>query len=224
LLFDSKFYREAYPDIGDADALRHFVTTGAFEGRDPHPLFDTDFYLEQLTGPPEINALCDYLDRGAALGLKPHRMFDGEFYARRYPDVLESGMNPLVHYILHGAAEGRKPHPLFEPEYYVASCPAARDALNPLVYFLTHEADGMCRPHPLFDGNLDNLPSLEAPQGMATLSMMDVEIPIEHPPHTGAFFECVRADQLAINSSAARSKQKPTGPSPTGPPKPVSAR
>jgi hypothetical protein len=217
LLFDAMFYRDAYPDIGDADPLRHFVTTGAFEGRDPHPLFDTDFYLEQLTAPPEINALCDYLDRGAALGLKPHRMFDGEFYARRYADVGASGMNPLVHYILHGAAEGRKPHPLFEPEYYLASCPAARSASNPLVYFVMHEADGRCRPHPFFEGDLANIPEVKPPSGIATLSIMDVEIPI-------AFFECVRRDQAGINSStpAAQLIQKRTGSSPDGPTKPAS--
>ncbi len=224
LLFDPKFYREAYPDIEDADPLRHFITAGAFQGRDPHPLFDTKFYLKQLTGPPEINALSDYLERGSALGLKPHLMFDGEFYARRYADVRESGINPLVHYVLHGAAEGRKPHPLFEPDYYLASCPAARGAPNPLVYFLTHDADSCCRPHPLFDGDLANIPALEPAPGVATLSIMDVEIQIASTAHQHrAFLECVRADQGAINSSV-RSGQRPTGPSPAGRPKPASAR
>ncbi len=167
LLFDAEFYREAYPDIADADPLHHFVTVGAFEGRDPHPLFDTDFYLNQLAAPAGINPLCDYLDRGAALGWNPHPMFDGGFYLRRYPDVREAGMNPLVHYILHGAAEGRKPHPLFEPDYYLASCPAARGAANPLVYFVMNEADGWCRPHPFFDGDLANIPELAPSLGAA---------------------------------------------------------
>src|SRR5580658_8530583 len=110
-------------------------------------------------------------------GWAVRRLFDAAFYLERYPDVRQAGMNPLRHYLSHGAAEGRKPHPLFEPDYYLAWCPKARGASNPLIYFLAHEADGACRPHPFFDGDLNNIPALEPPQGIATLSIMDVEIP-----------------------------------------------
>ena len=95
----------------------HFVTIGAFEGRDPHPLFDTSFYLAQCGRAPKTNALLDYLERGDAAGLKPHPLFDPAFYARRYPDVRETRMNPLAHYVLHGVKEGRKPCALFQPEF-----------------------------------------------------------------------------------------------------------
>ena len=48
-LFDSAFYLEQNPDVGrtDINPLRHYLTSGALEGRDPHPLFDTDWYLQQ---------------------------------------------------------------------------------------------------------------------------------------------------------------------------------
>ncbi len=147
-LFDADYYREVYPDA--ANPLRHFITTGAFEGRNPHPLFDTNFYLSQCTQPPRINALLDYLERDDVHGPRPHPLFDPAYYVRRYPDVVVTRMNPLAHYILHGAAEGRKPHPLFQPEYYLTVCAAARNAKNPLVHFVESEGDACCNPHPLF--------------------------------------------------------------------------
>ena len=35
--------------------------------------------------------------------------FDPDFYTKRYPDVLESGVEPLSHYLHHGMREGRAP-------------------------------------------------------------------------------------------------------------------
>ncbi len=148
-LFDAAYYRESYPDVAE-DPLWHFVTRGAFEGRNPHPLFDTVFYLSQCKRPPAVNALVDYLATGDAT-LKPHPLFDPEFYTRRNPDVREMGMNPLVHYVLHGAEEGRKPHPLFQPEYYLTVCEDARSGGNPLAHFAESEGPACCSPHPLFD-------------------------------------------------------------------------
>lgn len=34
-------------------------------------------------------------------------LFDQTAYLRRYPDVIEAGMDPLLHYVMHGRAEGR---------------------------------------------------------------------------------------------------------------------
>jgi len=152
-LFDANYYCETYRDVAASgqNPFWHFVLTGAFEGRSPHPLFDTDFYLSQCPHPPISNALCDYLERGDAAGLRPHPLFDSEYYTRRYPDVRQARMNPLLHYVLHGAAEGRKPHPLFQPDYYLTVCAAARAGGNPLVHFVECEPAECCNPHPLFD-------------------------------------------------------------------------
>jgi hypothetical protein len=150
-LFDADYYRESYPDVAasGANPLWHFVTRGAFEGRNPNPLFDTTFYLSQCPELPSVNALSDYLEHGHR---QPHPLFDPEFYTARYPDIREARINPLFHYILHGAGEGRKPHPMFQPDYYLAVCADARNAEAPLVYFVRDEATQWCNPHPLFDG------------------------------------------------------------------------
>jgi len=152
-MFDAHYYLESYPDVKatGANPLWHFVTRGAFEGRNPHPLFDTKFYLSQCANSPSSNALSDYLEHGDAKGRLPHPLFDPAFYTRRYPDVRQARMNPLLHYMLHGAVEGRKPHPLFQPDYYLKLCPSARNAENPLVYFAAGEPTHWCNPHPLFD-------------------------------------------------------------------------
>ena len=39
---------------------------------------------------------------------KQKGLFDEQAYLDRYPDVVDSGMNPLVHYLKHGMNEGRK--------------------------------------------------------------------------------------------------------------------
>ncbi len=36
-------------------------------------------------------------------------LFNEKAYLERYPDVVESGMDPLVHYLKHGMKEGREP-------------------------------------------------------------------------------------------------------------------
>lgn len=125
-LFDADYYRRANPDLpASANPLLDFLTRGAFEGRNPHPLFDLSYY---------------------ARSGEPHPLFDSAFYLRTNPDVAAAKVNPLVHYVLHGAAELRKPHPWFDAKYYVAQCP---DALaSPLVHFLENCA---ANPHPLFD-------------------------------------------------------------------------
>ena len=152
-LFEASYYRESYPDVAASgeDPLWHFVSRGAFEGRNPHPLFDTNFYLSQCPQPPAANALSDYLERGEAQGRRPHPLFDPQYYAGRYPDVAQTRINLLVHYVLHGAAEGRRPHLLFQPDYYLAGCPAAGKSKNPLIHFAESEGAECCNPHPLFD-------------------------------------------------------------------------
>lgn len=154
-LFDAEYYRSMYPDVAAAGAnpLFHFITAGAFEGRNPHPLFDTAFYLRKYpdVAAARVNPLGHYLKHGAAERRQPHPLFDPAYYLERYPDVRQAGVNPLLHYCLHGAAEGRQPHPWFQPEYYLSQCPEARgDRENPLVHFLRSRQE-RCRPHALFD-------------------------------------------------------------------------
>ena len=155
-LFDVEYYRSSYPDVaaGRIPPLLHFILSGAFEGRRPHPLFDSAFYLRRN---PDVarssaNPLGHYLKHGGREGRQPHPLFDPQYYLERYPDVRASGVNPLLHYILHGAAEGRQPHPLFQPEYYSRHCPeGARNGGNLLVHFLEQGGLSGYSPHPEFD-------------------------------------------------------------------------
>ncbi len=115
LLFDVAYYRgHGIQDVAAAgvNPLLHFITVGAFEGRNPHPLFDTTFYLRKYrdVATSRVNPLGHYLKHGAAEGRQPHPLFDPVFYLERYPDVRNAGTKPLVHYCLYGAAEGRQPH------------------------------------------------------------------------------------------------------------------
>jgi hypothetical protein len=119
-LFDSDFYLEANPDVSAAGAhpVYHYLTCGASEGRDPHPLFDTSYYLDQNrdVAASGVNPLLHYLVHGAAEGRDPHPMFDTSFYVAQNPDVVAQGVNPLLHFARWGAAEGRRPHPQYSAE------------------------------------------------------------------------------------------------------------
>jgi hypothetical protein len=83
-LFDARFYCERNPDVAQAgvDPLVHYLSNGAAEGRDPHPLFDTSFYLESNPDVAQagVNPLGHYLSNGAAEGRDPHPLFDTSFY------------------------------------------------------------------------------------------------------------------------------------------------
>jgi len=124
-LFDADYYRRTNPDLAGSHPLLHFLTRGAFQGRNPHPLIDLAHFVR--TG-------------------DPHPLFDSKFYLRKNPDVAQARMDPFAHYLLHGAKELRKPHPWFDVLYYVEQCPEALE--NPLAHFLENCA---ANPHPLFD-------------------------------------------------------------------------
>jgi hypothetical protein len=49
-LFDRDFYLAAYPDVAASglDAIVHYVTIGAAQGRNPSRLFDTAYYARQM--------------------------------------------------------------------------------------------------------------------------------------------------------------------------------
>ena len=169
-LFDARWYRERYPDIGNAkvDPLVHYFKWGAHEGRDPHPLFDTSFYLESNpdVAAAGVNPFLHYLSTGGAEGRDPHPCFDSSFYLEANPDVAAAGMNPLLHYVVSGAAEGRAPHPDFDPAFYLASNPELESTtVNPLIHYVTAgraEQRGVFRPQTPASGRL---PGYVPPQG-----------------------------------------------------------
>lgn len=75
-LFDSDWYRAAYPDVaaGRTDPARHYLLHGAGESRDPGPDFDTAHYLRLYpdVAAAGINPLIHYLTAGWDEGRSIH--------------------------------------------------------------------------------------------------------------------------------------------------------
>jgi GT2 family glycosyltransferase/predicted nucleic acid-binding Zn-ribbon protein len=154
-LFDVAWYREQYPDVAGRDPIVHYLTYGAWEGRNPHPLFDSRWYLEQYRDEvmqPGANPLSHFLRYGSELQCWPNPLFDTAWYLQQNPDVAAAGLNPLLHFVAKGCAEGRKPNPYFDPKWYLQQHPELAAAnVNPLSHYLAvGEAAGF-PPSPLFD-------------------------------------------------------------------------
>jgi hypothetical protein len=149
--FDRDWYLARYPDVSKAgiDPLRHYLSFGAAEGRDPNPLFDTDWYLSRYPDVERagVNPLVHYLRYGAGEGRNPNRLFDSNWYLAAYPDVRQSGMNPLSHYLRIGGTDGRDPGPQFDAAWYLAWYPdVRRTETNPLAHYLRIGiVNGRCR-------------------------------------------------------------------------------
>src|SRR5439155_2396270 len=114
-IFDADYYRRTAMNGLDAglDPIEHYLTVGAAERRDPHPLFSTSYYLDSYTDVAlaGTNPLVHYVRHGAAEGRDPHPRFSTRYYVEQNPDVRTSKMNPLQHYIQSGARERRAPSP-----------------------------------------------------------------------------------------------------------------
>ena len=105
VLVDAAWYARRYPDVPEADALRHFAAHGLSEGRDPNPFFDTAWYAREYPQVAEsgLPPLLHYLQVGAAALLDPHPRFDAAWYARQHP---QARGNPLLYHLTTGIAHG----------------------------------------------------------------------------------------------------------------------
>ncbi len=153
-LFSPEWYRgqeSAAANLSNVDTLKHFLTVGLAEGRDPHPLVSMSWVAGQQTsgGKAPILAL---MDKNA--GIDPHPLFDTQFYLRHSPDVLSCDGTPFQHYLAFGAAEGRQPHAAFEPAWYLRQLPGEwKRPDNPLLHYVTSPSAFYLDPHPLFDAS-----------------------------------------------------------------------
>lgn len=152
-IVSSEWYRAAYPEVPDdvMSIVRHYLSTGANEGRGPHPLFDPVWY-QGSDDKGAVDPLVHYLKRGWRAGRSPHALFDAAWYAARNPDVAAAGVNSLTHYIRDGAEEGRNPHPLFDSTWYVQqNSVGLPEALDPLTHYVAGGRRSLGSPHPLFN-------------------------------------------------------------------------
>lgn len=154
-LFDAKWYAATYPDLGNiSDLWSHYLTIGAFEGRQPNPLFDSKWYLHNHPGliTEKCNPLLHYIQQGSMQGADPHPLFSTSWYLRKYSDVAKAGINPLMHYLKYGVDEDRSPSPFFDALWYRERYPeVALTDLNPLMHYLAHGSDGGYDPNPYFN-------------------------------------------------------------------------
>src|ERR1700692_257578 len=88
-LFDAAFYLSRSSDVANAgiDPYRHYLASGAAEGRQPHPLFDPAHYLEFHSEYETAwaNPLDYYVTHNASKGPDPHPLFSTKYYLDRYP-------------------------------------------------------------------------------------------------------------------------------------------
>lgn len=156
-LFDYSFYYRQNPDVEQSgqDALVHFVSIGATEGRNPNPLFDLQYYQSQLTGQENIieNPLLHYCRFGASAGLNPHPLFHTRFYQQQCEDNGEPiDSNPLFHFFTKGFRLQLNPHPLFDYQFFlIQTVFADQGCTNALVSYLSSFELWNIDPHPLFD-------------------------------------------------------------------------
>ena len=74
-LFESRWYRDQYPDVADTgmEPIEHYLRYGAAEGRDPGPNFNTKWYLDTYSDIAEagVNPLVHYIKVGKQEGRQP---------------------------------------------------------------------------------------------------------------------------------------------------------
>ena len=118
-------------------------------------LFSKIFYVEKYLFYSIKDPFAHYILEGASAGNNPSILFDTLFYLRRYPDVLDAGINPLYHFIVSGEKEGRIPiahsswkdfdtiykilnnSPLFDSEWYKLRYPdIAQSGVDPLTHYI----------------------------------------------------------------------------------------
>ncbi len=149
-LFDKDYYLTNNPDVRNIAMapFMHYISYGAFEGRNPHSLFNSLYYLEHNPDVKQagLNPLEHFVVSGGAEGRNPHPLFDSLYYLEHNPDIKQAGINPLEHYIVYGAEEGRNPSEHFDSISYYEMHPEIMElGVNPLVHSMSDEkaAKGM---------------------------------------------------------------------------------
>lgn len=155
-LFDEAFYRKQCPELESSGmhAQEHYLTIGAHQGKNPHPLFDTSYYLMTQPDVREagLNPLLHFLQFGWREGRDPHPLFHMAYYVKRYPHVAQADINPLLHYVNVGSSEGLSPNPMFDSGYYLESNPDVRGTgANALAHFIEHGVAEARNPHRAFN-------------------------------------------------------------------------
>lgn len=177
--FDQAAYVGAHQGLGRASPLAHYLTSGAREGRAPHPLFDPAYYSRSVAASLAASGLSPlehFVRQGAAEGFDPHPLFSIAHYLGQAPDLAASGENPLTHHDREAARRDLSPLALFDAAWYRARLPEAERAGPPLKHYVQSGAARGLKPHVLFDPRwyLDAYPDV-AEAGLEALSHFVVQ-------------------------------------------------
>lgn len=167
-LFDEQYYLSSNPDIAaqKIDPIKHYLTYGWRELRNPSLCFDTSYYLSNNADVKEsgVNPLLHYIQLGkkqqrtikkvsdyeirpgemldyaiAITKIKSSKLFDENYYLSIYPDVAGQNVNPIEHYLEFGWRELRNPSMEFDTNYYLNNHgDVRRSGINPLLHYIMY--------------------------------------------------------------------------------------
>ncbi|QOW21681.1 rhamnan synthesis F family protein [Novilysobacter avium] len=169
-IFDRARYLDLYPDVKAAgvDPLRHYVDSGAREGRSPCDLFNGVYYLSKNPDvrKARLNPLLHFCESGWRESRNPSADFDVDRYVQAHFRADKTEENPLLHYLAEGRRRGLEAWPVLDPrveaiqdagvfdvEYYLEQYPDVLESgMDPLVHYVRHGARENRNPSALFDG------------------------------------------------------------------------
>ena len=145
-VFDEPFYREQVPELpAHADAIEHYVASGAARGLDPSRMFDTEYYLRMNPAVETMNPLQHYCEFGWKDLSNPSPLFDTWWYWAKHLDLADESVMPLAHYERVGKGEGLSTRPDRFPSRTMR--PGHSWALGQVVrrvcLFAAYDADGI---------------------------------------------------------------------------------
>lgn len=128
-LFDAEWYTSQFQGAVDFnnDPLKHFLRTGVFEDKSPHPLFDLRWYRNFYRLKKNHNPLLHFIRSAKKLNRKPNAFFDIGWYAENYldnPDL--KAFEILDHYYSNGEKNNDRPSEHFDPGFYSRYYPDTR--------------------------------------------------------------------------------------------------
>jgi GT2 family glycosyltransferase/glycosyltransferase involved in cell wall biosynthesis len=89
-------------------------------------------------------------ETAAAAKISELGLFDEVFYVHRYPEILDTGLEPLVHYLKFGGGERKDPGGLFDTDFYLKQIGDAEHIDNALVHYVYEGAAAKLNPNILF--------------------------------------------------------------------------
>ena len=152
-LFSTHHYLTSNPDVAAAgiNPYLHYVTIGKSEGRASlAPMSDAAPEQAPMSdAAPEQAPMSDAaVARNDLETLRPH--FDAIYYTARWPDVLDTEIDPLLHYCDFGWKEHRDPSAAFSTRHYLEANPdIAAAGINPFWhYIVAGRYEGRSAQHP----------------------------------------------------------------------------